>query len=383
MYNREIKLSNQSMFLLGARGTGKTTLLKQIFPDAFLVNLLDERKYQSYLADIDSFRREVSARPRSQKILVDEVQRIPALLNTVHDLIESDKRRFILTGSSARKLRQRGVNRLAGRAIEKHLYPLLPSEMGEDFNLSKALRLGTLPLVVSSEDPLATLEAYTLTYLREEIKGEALVKNLAGFARFLPVAALFHGQTLNISNVAAESAVSRTTVHGFFEILVDTLVASYLPAYVSRPKVREVRHPKFYMFDPGVVRAISKQSGPVTDDEKGRLFEGFVFHCLRAYGEYHRLFDDLSYWSPLDAKTLEVDFILRQGKELTAIEVKAKKRLRPDDLKGLKAAGALRGITRRYLVYLGEERQAMGDGILALPFGDFCQMLSAGRLAPV
>ncbi|PWU18829.1 MAG: hypothetical protein C5B49_06590 [Bdellovibrio sp.] len=379
MYRRAIRLPSQSFFLFGARGTGKTTLLKDKFHEAHFIDLLNEQKYQSYLADIDLFRREVEARPLRQKIVVDEVQRIPALLNFVHDLIERQKRQFILTGSSARKLRSRGVNLLAGRALERHLYPLLPSEMSGDFDLSRALSIGTLPIVVSSPSPQETLEAYTLTYLKEEIKAEAIVKNLAGFARFLPVAALFHGQVINISNVASESGVSRTTVQGFLEILVDTLVGSFLPAYVSRPKIREVRHPKFYLFDPGVVRAIKKQSGPVDDDEKGFLFEGFVYHCLRAYGEYGKLFDDLNFWSPLDVKSLEVDFIARRNRELFAIEAKAKKRIKSDDLKGLKAATQLKGMKSKVIVYLGDERQSLGDGMLALPFREFVDRLSAGQ----
>jgi predicted AAA+ superfamily ATPase len=237
-----------------------------------------------------------------------------------------------------------------------------------------------LPIVVGSEQPEETLRAYTLTYLQEEIKAEALVKNLQGFSRFLPVAALVHGQIVNVSNVARECGVSRTTVTGFFEIIEDTLVGAFLPAFVSKPKVREVRHPKFYFFDSGIVRTIKKQSGPTDEDEKGFLFEGLVHNCLRAYGSYLNLFDELSYWAPLDAKTLEVDFLLRQGREVTAIEVKAKKRLRPDDIKGLSAAGDLKGVRRRFLVYMGEDRQDLGNGMVALPFDEFHMMLAQGKI---
>lgn len=382
MYKRLITTPAKTFFLFGARGTGKTTLLKTEFKDAHFINFLDEAKYQSYLADIDLFRREITARPANQRIIIDEVQRLPEVLNYVHDLIESQGRRFVLTGSSARKLKRKGVNLLAGRALIKHLYPLVPTEMNHDFDLPTALRFGTLPIVVNSEAEEETLKAYALTYLQQEIKAEALVKNLQGFSRFLPIAALFHGQIVNISNVARDSGVSRTTVNGFFEILEDTLIASFLPAYRSQPKVREVRHPKFYLFDPGVVRTIKRQSGPVDDDEKGFLFEGFVHHCLKAYGEYLGFFDELSFWAPLDAKSLEVDFLVRQGREITAIEVKAKKKLKPEDLKGLHAISALKGVKRRYIVYMGSERQSLGQGILALPFEEFYQMLAKGKLIP-
>jgi predicted AAA+ superfamily ATPase len=380
MYTRIFKAPKQSFFLLGARGTGKTTFLKANLKGAHFINLLDEAKYQSYLGDIELFKREVTARPQGQTVVIDEVQRLPELLNYVHDLIESQRRHFVLTGSSARKLKRKGVNLLAGRALVKYLYPLLPTELEKDFNILRCLRQGTIPLVVDSTGPEETLKSYVLSYLSEEIKSEALVKNLAGFSRFLPVAALFHGQTINVSNVARDCGVSRTTVNGFFEILQDTLVADLLPAYSSSPKVREVKHPKFFFFDPGIVRVLKKQSGEVDDDEKGVLFEGFIYHCLRAYNSYLNLFDEITYWAPLDAKSQEVDFVLRQGKQLIAIEVKAKNKLRPDDLLGLKAIQSIKGVKKRILVYLGNETQDFSDGIQAIPVREFCEMLAQSRL---
>jgi predicted AAA+ superfamily ATPase len=382
MYTRVFNVPSQTFFLFGARGTGKTTLLKSELRDSHFINLLDEAKYQTYLADIEQFRREVEALPKTKRIVIDEVQRLPPLLNYVHDMIESQGRKFVLTGSSARKLKQKGVNLLAGRALVKNLFPLVPTEFGDDFDLQRALSIGTLPLVVNSESPVETLQSYTLTYLSEEIKAEALVKNLQGFSRFLPVAALFHGQIVNVSNVARECGVSRTTVNGFFEIIEDTLIGSFLPAYQSRPKVREVKHSKFYLFDPGIVRTLKRQSGPVDDDEKGFLFEGFVHHCLRAYGSYLKIFDELNFWAPLDAKSLEVDFLVRQGKEITAIEVKAKKKLGSEDLRGLRAVESVKGVKHRYIVYMGKERLALGDKMTALPLLEFSEMLRRGRLAP-
>ncbi len=380
MYKRLLSLPKKSCFLFGARGTGKTTLLKQCVEEAHFVNLLNESKYQSYLQDIDLFRREIESLPKEKRIVVDEVQRLPELLNYVHDFIESQKRTFILTGSSARQLKRNGVNLLAGRALVKNLFPLVPSEMAGDFNIDSALRFGTLPIVVNSESPEETLKSYALTYLQQEIKGEALVKNLQGFSRFLNVAAIHHGQILNISNVARDAGVARTTVSGFFELLEDTLIGSFLPAYQSRPKAREVRHPKFYLFDPGVVRTIKRQSGVVDDDEKGFLLEGFVYHCLRACNSYLSFYDEVFYWTPLDAKSLEVDFVIRRGKELTAIEVKAKTRLKPDDLKGLVAINQLTNVARRYLVYLGKEKQTFSNGIVAVPLQDFEALLMSANL---
>jgi predicted AAA+ superfamily ATPase len=382
MYTRVFNVPSQTFFLFGARGTGKMTLLKSELRDSHFINLLDEAKYQTYLADIEQFRREVEALPKTKRIVIDEVQRLPPLLNYVHDMIESQGRKFVLTGSSARKLKQKGVNLLAGRALVKNLFPLVPTEFGDDFDLQRALSIGTLPLVVNSESPVETLQSYTLTYLSEEIKAEALVKNLQGFSRFLPVAALFHGQIVNVSNVARECGVSRTTVNGFFEIIEDTLIGSFLPAYQSRPKVREVKHSKFYLFDPGIVRTLKRQSGPVDDDEKGFLFEGFVHHCLGAYGSYLKIFDELNFWAPLDAKSLEVDFLVRQGKEITAIEVKAKKKLGSEDLRGLRAVESVKGVKHRYIVYMGKERLALGDKMTALPLLEFSEMLRRGRLAP-
>ena len=312
---------------------------------------------------------------------MDEIQRMPWLLNEVHRLMETFSLRFILTGSSARKIRARGVNLLAGRAGRLNLHPFVPEELGADFDLNKALSFGLLPVVCSAQDRAFALKGYTQMYLKEEIKEEALVRNLPGFARFLNIAGLYHGQAINMSAIARESAVSRDSVRGFFSILKDTLLGFFLPAYSGKIRLREVKQPKFYFIDPGLARALKSNLSSVSPEEKGPLFEGLVAQILRAYGDYGNLFDNLFYWSPAGAKKTEVDFLLQRGpKELTAIEVKAKTQLFPDDFKGLRAVSELSSVKRRILIYLGSRKRRTEDGIDIQPFACFSKMLEQNRL---
>jgi uncharacterized protein len=281
-----------------------------------------------------------------------------------------------MSGSSARKLRRAGVNLLAGRAVSRFLYPLTPMEMGEDFDVNRALALGSLPLVIQSEDPEDTLKAYVQTYLKEEIQAEAVVRNLAGFSRFLPVAALCHGQVLNLSNLARDAGVQRPTVQGFFEVLEDTLLAQKLEAFTARLRVREKKKPKFYFIDPGIVRALKKARGPVSAEERGPLFEGLIFMLLRFQKDTFGDIDEIYYWSPADAKLTEVDFLIARGKEFIAIEAKSGENVRPEDLKGLLAIGELKGIKRRILVYRGKTDRTTEDGIEILSFKSFVRLLN-------
>lgn len=378
-YVRVLPPPRSSFFLFGARGTGKSTWLRRHFGHARYVDLLDERRYQRLLADPGLFHDELSTLAGGSWVAVDEVQRLPSLLNEVHRLIEGRRLKFALTGSSARKLRRGGVNLLAGRALRRAMFPLTPAEMGDDFVLERALRFGTLPLVVGAEDPAETLEAYVRMYLREEIQAEALVRNLAGFSRFLPVAALFHGQVLNLSAVARDAGVTRSTAQGFFEILQDTLLARTLPAFEGRLRVRERRHPKLYWIDPGIVRAARGRLLPVSAEEAGPLLEGLVHMMLLCEQETFGEIEQLAYWSPAESVRVEVDFIVRRGKELTAIEVKSSPRLRNEELRGLEAVSALPGLRRRILVYGGRERLRR-EGIEVLPFSEFARELGERRL---
>ena len=350
-YPRLTRAPRQSFFLLGVRGAGKSTWAQRQFPESLRIDLLDEGRYQDYLLDPSLFAAELGAIPAGSWVVVDEIQRLPNLLNEVHRFIEDRRLRFALLGSSARKLKAAGVNLLAGRALHKVMHPLTPAELGGDFELEAALDTGTIPLVWVSEDRRAVLESYVRLYLREEIRAEALVRNLPGFARFLPVAAPYHGEVINVSGLARDCGVARTTVQGYLDILEDTLLAIRLPAFEARLRVRERRHPKLYWVDPGLVRAVKRLRGPIAPEERGALLEGWVLHLLRAHGEESGLYEDLHYWAPHPANRTEVDFLLRRGGEFVAIEVKSGPRYHTGMLPGLRAVAELPGVVRRVLVY--------------------------------
>lgn len=375
---RILQPPRQSFFLFGARGTGKSTWVKQRFPGCTRLDLLDEGLYQELLARPEGFADRLRALPPRSWVCVDEVQRLPQLLNEVHRLIEDRSLRFVLSGSSARKLRRAGVNLLAGRALTRNLYPFLPHELEGRFSLEAALRVGTLPVVLGSAQQEETLRAYVQSYLKEEIQAEALVRNLPGFARFLPVAALVHGQVVNVSSLARDAGVARTTVDEYLSILEDTLLVWRLPGYEARLRARERKHPKLYWLDAGVARAAKQQLGPVAAEERGALFEGLVGTLLRAWHDYRGLYDQLAYWAPTEGPQAEVDFLLRQGKRFVAIEVKSSTRLRPEDTRGLEAIASLPGLQRRLLVYPRSPRLKLATGIEVLGFDELTRALEQG-----
>ena len=381
-YPRLTRTPGQSFFLLGVRGVGKSTWARARFPDAPHIDLLDEARYQDYLADPSLFAADLQPAPRGSWVVVDEIQRLPNLLNEVHRHIEDRRLNFALLGSSARKLRAAGVNLLAGRALHETMHPLTPAELGHDFDLDTALDTGTIPLVWVAEDRRAVLESYVRLYLREEVRAEGLVRNLPGFARFLPVAALYHGQVVNISGIARDCGVARTTVQGYLDILEDTLLAFRLPAFQPRLRARERRHPKLYWVDPGLVRAVKRLHGRIAPEERGALLEGWVLHLLRAHAEEGGLFDELHYWAPHPANRTEVDFLLRRGNELAAIEVKSQPRYHTGLLPGLRAIAELSGIVRRILIYGGERSFRTGDGIDVWSTARLQQALAEDSLWP-
>jgi len=383
MYTRRPPLPERSFLLLGPRGTGKTTWLRARLPHARWYNLLLDRELLRLMRDPGSFRREVEALPRGSWIVVDEVQKLPSLLNEIHDALASAPRRwrFALTGSSARRLRREDVNLLAGRVVTRRMLPLTVAELGSEPAPDDLLRFGGLPLVRSERGAASRidlLEAYVETYLTQEIRAEALVRSLDSFTRFLEVAALANAQVTGVASLARDAAVARPTVQGYFDVLVDTLIGAWLPAWRPRAKVKEVRHPKFYLFDTGVVRALSgRLREPLEAAERGALLETLVFHELRAQIAYSGCGGELSYYRTTSGS--EVDFVWTRGRHAVGIEVKASARWRPEygrPLADLHRAGVASGC---YGVYLGD--RPLRDGpIRVLPLHAFLRELARGRV---
>jgi predicted AAA+ superfamily ATPase len=380
MLSRILQAPAQSFFLIGPRGSGKSTWLRATLPEAHMFDLLAEETYQRLLASPGLFAAELRALTSDRWVIVDEVQRLPNLLNEVHRFIEAKRLRFVLCGSSARKLKRADVNLLAGRALRRAMHPFVPEELGEHFDLAAALRYGLLPIVWDSPAPAETLAAYAQLYLKEEIQAEALVRNLPGFARFLPLAALFHGQTINVTNIAREAGVARTTVADYLDILEETLLCFRLPAYAAKLRVRERKLPKWYWCDPGMVRAMKRTSGGVTPEERGALFEGLVAQLLRAYKDYHGVYDEMYYWAPAGRVETEVDFLLVQGAALIAVEAKSGNTFTEAWCKGLRAVAPLQGLRRRIIVYPHGPVLQTTDGIEVMPFQHFADQLASNAL---
>ncbi|WP_419163656.1 ATP-binding protein [Candidatus Palauibacter sp.] len=375
---RFLALPRGSFFLLGPRGTGKTTWLASALPDALVVDLLKPEEYRRLAARPERLRELVHGAPPGGDVVVDEVQRVPELLNVVHDLMESGGgHRFVLTGSSARKLRRGGVNLLAGRAAMRSMHPFMAGEMaggaagaaGRRFDLEPCLRLGTVPAVVSSDDPESALAAYAALYVEQEVRAEGLARNVGSFSRFLEAAAFSHGTTLNVSAVARECETSRTTVAGYLELLEDLLLAFRLPVFTRRAKRRLVAHPRFFYFDCGVFRSL-RPAGPLDRPAEigGAALEGLVAQHLRAWLAYSGSDASLYYWRTRSGT--EVDFVLYGTGGIWAFEVKNAGRVRPEDLRGLAAFGDEYPEARRVLLYRGPDRLALRD-ILCLPVEDF------------
>jgi predicted AAA+ superfamily ATPase len=383
MYTRELPLPDRSFFLLGPRGTGKTTWLRQQIPAGRWFDLLLDRELVRLTRDPGRFTQEVEALPARSWVVVDEVQRLPALLNEVQDLIARRglRYRFALTGSSARKLKRGGANLLPARVVNRRFFPLTAAELGSDFDPEQVLRFGCLPAVCAVGDPAARvdlLEAYAENYLTQEVRQEALVRRFDSFARFLEVAALVNAQVVNVAGIARDAAVARPTVQGFFELLVDTLIGTWLPAWRPRAKVKEVAHPKFYFFDPGAVRALAgRLREPLGDEERGALMETYLLHELRAHLNRTSCGGALTYWRTPSGS--EVDFVWSRASKAVGIEVKAARRWRREDGAALAALAAEGRLQRAFGVYLGEEALRVG-AVRVLPLRAFLAALREGEV---
>jgi len=360
----------KSYFLLGPRQTGKTSLIKHCLPGARIYDLLDASVYLALSRTPERIAQEIT--PRDRVVVIDEIQRLPELLNEVHRLIEERGVHFLLTGSSARKLRRGGVNLLGGRARTKYLHPLTYRELGARFDLRRAVERGLLPSIYFSDDPRADLDAYTGLYLQQEIVAEGAMRNVPAFSRFLRVAALCNGTIVNFTNVASDAQVPRTTVYEYFEILKDTLVLHELPAWRRSKRRKPLVSSKYYFFDVGVAAALQGREFRPGTPEFGEAFETLLMHELMSYSDYVSG-EPLSHWRSTSG--FEVDFIIGDH---TAIEAKAKEKVSLQDLKPLRAF-AEEGKLKRYLCVSLEPRTRKLDGIVVLPFREFLDALWAGE----
>lgn len=368
--NRIFKPVKQSFFLLGPRGTGKSTLIKDLFPDALYIDLLLPDVYRTYLARPERLRELAYANKDKKVIVLDEVQKVPQLLEVVHSLMEDKKGwQFVLTGSSARKLKKTGIDLLAGRALMKRMHPFIASELKDYFKLEEALQHGMMPVVLGSSSPAASLQAYVDLYIREEVQMEGLTRNIGNFARFLEAASFSHGAVLNISNIARECGVERKVVEGYLQILEDLLLAFRLQVFTKRAKRATVQHPKFYFFDTGIYNTL-RPSGPLDrpGEKSGAALEGLIAQHLRAWIDYRHQDCRLFFWRTSAGS--EVDFVVYGKKIFLAIEVKNAINIYPKDLRPLKAFGEDYPEAERILLYRGKEK-LLRDGILISPCEDF------------
>ncbi len=363
-------LEKKSLFLFGPRQTGKTSLIKNTLPGIRVYDLLDSDIYLTLSREPKRLEEEL--RPGERIIVIDEIQRLPFLLNEVHRLIETYGVHFLLTGSSARKLRRGGINLLGGRARSRYMHPFVFAELKEEFELIKALNRGLIPSIYFSDAPEEDLKAYATDYLREEIAAEGLVRNIPAFSRFLQVAALCNGLMINYSNISRDAQVPSSTVQEYFQILRDTLVGFDVPAWKKSLKRKPITTSKFYFFDVGVVRYLQNRSSiNKGSPEFGDAFETYIAHELKTYLDYTNS-GELYYWRSKSG--YEVDFIIN---DVTAIEVKAKHNVSLKDLRGLLALREENKLAH-YIVVSLETRPRVVNGVHILPWKDFLVELWKG-----
>jgi uncharacterized protein len=365
MYTRILTINNdKSFFLFGPRATGKTTWVKKHFSQGLYLDLLEAELFNDLLANPQRLENMIPL-GFSDWVIIDEIQKIPELLNEVHRLIEKHKYKFVLTGSSARKIKKQGPNLLAGRALTKAFHPLTIMELGEDFKLDHVLQFGFLPSVFSESDPKAYLESYVKTYLSEEIQQEGLTRNLSAFSRFLEAASFSQGEVLNITEVSREAHVDRKVVEGYFSILEDLMIAYRVPVFTKKAKRKMIAHPKFYFFDIGLYRTL-RPKGPLDTPEEaqGAALETLLFQELLALNNYLELGYSIYYWRT--ASQIEVDFVLYGERGLKAFEIKRTSRMRKEMLGGLLAFKKDYPMAQCYCLYGGDKRLNI-EGIEIVP----------------
>ncbi len=370
MYQRLIQFPrNQSFFLFGPRGTGKTSWITREFKDCVRLDLLDDEIYNKLLANPKSIQSFVPKNNGNKFIIIDEIQKVPKLLDEVHRLIEEKKWRFVLTGSNARKLKRSGGNLLAGRALSYEMHPFTARELKTDFDLSHALMYGTLPLAVTGKEPKKFLASYVKTYLKEEVQLEGLTRNIESFARFLQIASFSQGSPLVLSNVASEASINRKVVEDYFSILRDLLLSVEVPIFSRRAKRELISKAKFYFFDAGVFRTL-RPKGPLDSDTElnGQALETLVLNEIRALNDYMDLGYEIFYWRTRDHK--EVDFVIYGQKGFWAIEVKSGTRIGAQDLVGLKAFCSDYPQAQAVIIYGGSDLKKVDD-ILYIPAEQF------------
>lgn len=376
LIHRGLPPARESFFLFGPRGTGKSTYLRNTFPKAVFIDFLDPETFRSFSAKPEKIRELVLGNAPKKQFILDEIQKIPEVLDVIHQLIESKQGyQFLMTGSSSRKLKRTGIDLLAGRAVVYKMHPFSPSELGENFSLKSALDKGLLPLVFSSSQPDEVLRSYIGLYMKEEILAEGLVRNIGNFSRFLETVSFSHGSILNTSNVARESGVERKTVEGYLSVLEDLLLSFYVPVFTKKAKRDLIAHKKFYFFDTGVYVSLRPQGILDAPEEmRGPRLEGLVAQILRAHLDYFHKDAKLYFWRTRSG--LEVDFIIYGKKLFTAIEIKNSKNIRREDLKGLEAFLEDYPQAWAMFLYKGKDRLQKGK-ILCLPVEDFLKSIDA------
>ncbi len=377
-YERKLRLpEDETFFLWGPRQSGKTTLLKKYFSDAFWIDLLLPDVYRTYLTNPEVLIEEVKLN-KAEVVVIDEIQKIPPLLDAVHWLIENKGTVFALCGSSARKVKRGHANLLGGRGVKYELYGLSAAEIADDLDFPRLLNNGYIAPIYRSRTPKRLLNSYVAQYLKEEIAAEGLVRNLPVFSEFLNIAALSDAELLNYSTIARDVGIASSTIKGYFEILSDTLVGKFLPSYKKRPKRRISNASKFYFFDVGIVNFLAKRGEIQPGSELfGKAFENWVFHELCCYNSYFDKFADFYYWRL--STGVEVDFIVNHID--CAIESKASRKIKSHHLKGLRELKKDHPETgKMVIVSMDEHDRETEDGILILNYATFVDQLWKGLL---